>query len=133
MWTRCSGLGCRDPGCAGYTGELVAVGAGAMVHSGCSSLASGSSVAVRIEQGGGAAAWIMGTLVAPTCRMTAASGAGARALVGFFWPLAAGVQRASLAGVLLYGSAHQALKGPPSLGSLLFNCWCWRVARERLQ
>lgn len=77
-------MDCRDPGSAGYTGELAAVGAGAMVHSGCFSLASGSSGPVRTEQGGGTAAWFTGTLVAPMSKMAAASGTGARALVGFF-------------------------------------------------
>ena len=35
--------------------------------------------------------------------------------------------------VLLYCSACQALKCPPSLESLLINCWCLCVGRKRIQ
>ena len=66
VWTWGSCLDCKDPGSARYTGELVAMGAGDMLLSGWFFLASGSSGPVRIEHGGGTAAWITGTLVAPS-------------------------------------------------------------------
>ena len=62
-------------------------------------LTCGSSAPVRAEHEGGAAAWLVGTLVAPRMSGTqTASAAGVRALSeSFFQPLVAGDQKASLA------------------------------------
>ena len=61
--------------------------------------ACGSSAPVRVELEGDAAAWLAGTLVAPSCAGTwTASATSIIALSeSFFEPLAAGDQKASLA------------------------------------
>ena len=45
------------------------------------------------------------------------------------WDSASVTSRGKLDGVLLCSSVHQAFDRP---ASLLFGCWCWRVARGRL-
>ena len=56
----------REPGNAGYTGMLlVSIVTGGMVLLGFF-LASGSSALVRIKHGGSTAAWIVGSLAAPS-------------------------------------------------------------------
>ena len=93
--------------------------------------ACGSSAPVRVEHEGGVAAWLAGTRVLPSVQ-----GHGLTPLQelwpyqSFFKPLVAGNQKASLArlssylcqfrhlegplaGVLLFRSVHQALKGSP--------------------
>ena len=85
-----------DPGNVMYTGESVAFSAGEMVLLRFF-LASGSSVPLRIECGGGVAIWITETLTAPSvqdvCSLSCKSYGTIRI---FFWHLAAGVPRASL-------------------------------------
>ena len=63
MWHSCLDLG--DPGNVMYTGESVAFSAGEMALLSFF-LASGSSVPLRIECGGGVAIWITETLTAPS-------------------------------------------------------------------
>ena len=55
-----------DLGTVMYTGESVAFSAGEMALLRFFFLASGSSVPLRIECGGGVAIWIAGTLAAPS-------------------------------------------------------------------
>ena len=60
--------------------------------------ACGSSAPVRVEREGGTAAWVAGTLAAPSAGIWTASAVGVRALPeSFFKPLVAGDQEASFA------------------------------------
>ena len=65
VWKWCGFLDHGDPGRTMYLGEPATVCIGDMVLLRFF-LASGSSASVRIEHGDGAAAWIAGTLVAPS-------------------------------------------------------------------
>ena len=131
VWTWGSCLDCKDPGSARYTGELLAMGAGDMVLLGCFSLASGSSGPVRIEHGGGAAAWITGTLVAPSVQDDNSLRLRSHGTIESFSSLWQLVSK----GPPWLGSFSIAwhirhLKGHPLWGlSLLVSCWCWHVAR----
>lgn len=100
-------------------------------------LASGISAPVRNEHGDGTAAWVMGTLEAPSVQDTNCLSCKSYGPIRIFsWPLAAGDQKAflanpfllfgpfrhlqdSLAGVLFYSLAQWALKGPPVWGPFL--------------
>ena len=62
--------------------------------------ACGSSAPVRVECEGGTAAWLAGTLAAPSVQGQAASAAGVMALSeSLFQPLVAGDQKAFLVSV----------------------------------
>ena len=106
------------------------MGAGDTVLLGCFSLASGSSGPVRIEHGGGAAAWITGTLVAPSVQddnsLRLRSG-GAIESFSRLWQLVS--KGPAWLGSFSIARHIRHLKGHPLWGlSLLVSCWCWHVA-----
>ena len=63
--------------------------------------ACGSSAPVRVEREGGAAAWLVGTLVAPSVQGHRPAAEVTALSESFFEPLVAGDQKASLASVSL--------------------------------
>ena len=63
--------------------------------------ACGSSAPVRVESEGGAAAWLVGTLVAPSVQGHRPAAEVTALSESFFEPLVAGDQKASLASVSL--------------------------------
>ena len=110
--------------------------------------ACGSSAPVRVKHEGGAAAGVAGTLEARVCRDTdrlchrshgpvrvfspASCSWWSEGLRGQSFPVALPVQalkRASLPGVLLCCSAHQAHRGAPRLGSYSV-VWCISHLKE---
>ena len=106
------------------------MGAGETVLLGCFSLASGSSGPVRIEHGGGATAWITGTLVAPSVQddnsLRLRSG-GAIESFSSLWQLVS--KGPAWLGSFSIARHIRHLKGHPLWGlSLLVSCWCWHVA-----
>ena len=65
LWQWCGSLEHRASNSARYPGEPEAIGTGDMVLLGFFQ-ASGTSASLRIKNGGGAAAWIAGTLAVPS-------------------------------------------------------------------
>ena len=118
-----------DPGSARYSGGPVAIVTryGALIGL---FLASGCFASVRIEHGGGAAAWITGTLVAPSVQDDNSLRLRSGGAIESFSSLGQLVSK----GPAWLGSFSSArhirhLKGHPLWGlSLLVSCWCWHMA-----